>query len=493
MPQSPASLASLRAEVALGAMVTAAAAAAAVATGHWTALLAPAVWAAIVGLADLPLPRRFAALAAATVLLPRYPLGLGMSVDDLIPSAAAIAGVVLLARWGFPPLPRPVAIAFGVWICFGAASAVFNGDGIAGIVRLAGPGVARPLFWLVFAWTAAAVARRAGVATLLIPIAAIGIVQAVFAIAAYTRCGEIHLGAVSQPENEAVWDSRRPLGVEQGAGTNVGEQRIRCRATGTLGQSSNFLAAFLVTTLPVAAGAAIAERRRLRRAVYAAGTLAMAAAVVLTFTRAALLAVAAALAITLLFAAPRRAVPLLIAGAVLLVAATAAVPQLRRRLSDPANDRRALWYSGMLIFADHPVFGVGFGRYLAVQRSNPKYLDTPFGVPTTTAHNGFIAVAAEGGGPQAAAVLTLTGAVLGLGWRAARRARGSPDGPLVAAAFGGACGFLVQNMTNTLLLVPAVATYFWVLGGALVGLGARERASRASPATRATSAPNATA
>lgn len=447
----------------IGAAATVAAAGLAIATRHWTLLLVPFVWAAIAWLSRIALPQRFAALAAATVLLPRYPLGFGLSVDDVIPSAAAITAIVMLARWGLPRLPRWIEAAFGVWIVAAIASSAVNAAGASDFLRIAGPGVGRPVFWLIFATAAAAVTRRLGVRALLIPVAVVAVAQALVAIAAYTGCGEIHLGAVSQPDNEAVWESRRPIGVEQGAGTNVGEQRIRCRATGTLGQSSNFLAAFLVTTLPVAAGAAIAAQSRASRLRWTAGAVAMAAALVMTFTRASLIAVVVALAVTLLLAAPRRAIPIVVIAGLALGVAAMTIPQIQRRLTDSANDRRALWWSGAKIFQDHPVFGVGFGNYRDVQLSDRKYLDTPYGEPTSTAHNGFIAIAAEGGAPQAAAVIVLAGAVLVVGGGAA----------LAAGAFGGAAGFLVQNMTNTLLLVPAVATYFWLFGGALIALSAR--------------------
>ena len=456
----------------VGVAVAIAAAGGALLLNRWTLLLVPLVWLAVALLSRAPLPQRFAWLAAATVLMPRYPLRFGVSVDDLIPSAAAIAGVVLLARWGFPRLPRWMEAAFAVWLVAALASAVVNGDGPADMLRIAAPGVGRPVFWFVFAATSAAIAKRLGVRAILLPIAAVAIAEAVMALGAYSVCGEIHLGEVSRPENESVWEARRAIGVEQGAGTNVGEQRIRCRATGTLGQSSNFLAAFLVTTLPVAAATAIARRQRVQRAWWAAGTVAMAVALVLTFTRASLIAVAVALIVTLVFAAPRRAVPVIVIAAIALGVASMTIPQIKRRLTDSANDRRALWWSGAAIFKDHPLLGVGYGNYREVQLSNRAYLDTPYGEPTSTAHNGFVAIAAEGGVFQVAAVLVLAGGIMVLGWRGARGTRGTQGGALIAGAFGGCAGFLVQNMTNTLLLVPTVATYFWVMGGALAGAAA---------------------
>lgn len=462
----------------VGAAVAIAAIGGAVVLNRWTLLLVPVVWTAIAVLSRASLPQRFAWLAATTVLMPRYPLRFGLSVDDVIPSAAAIAGIVLLARWGFPRLPRWMEATFAVWLAAAAASALVNGNGASEMLRIAGPGVGRPVFWFVFAATAAAVTSRLGVRAILIPIAAVAIAEGVFAIGASTVCGEIHLGDVSRPENESVWEARRAIGVEQGAGTNVGEQRIRCRATGTLGQSSNFLAAFLVTTVPVAAAAALAAKRRAQRAWWAAGAVAMAVALVLTFTRASLIAVAIALVVMLLFAAPKRAVPVILIAGIVLGTASMAIPQIKRRLTDSANDRRALWWSGVEIFKDNALLGVGFGNYREVQQSDRRYLDTPYGEPTSTAHNGFIAIAAEGGAVQAGAVLVLAGGILVLGWRAARGARGTPDGALIAGAFGGCAGFLVQNMTNTLLLVPTVATYFWVMGGTVAGVVASAAARR---------------
>ncbi|GAC1409000.1 MAG: hypothetical protein NVSMB57_01160 [Actinomycetota bacterium] len=458
-------------EMLIGVSILVASVIAAVATAHWTVLIVPIAWAAIAALSTISLPQRFCALAAATVLLPRYPLEVGFSVDDFVPSAAAICGILLLVRWKLPRMPRVIEAAFGVWLVAAAASAMFNGHGLSGFIRLAAPGIGRPLLWLIFVWTAYALAQRGGIRLLLIPVAVVAIIQSVFVIATYSGCTEIHIGAVAEPQNRAVWEARRGLGVEQGAGTNVGEQRIRCRATGTIGQSANFLAAFLVTAVPVIAGAALHAKGRTRW-IYAGGGVLAFAGLLLTFTRAALPAAALALFVMLAFAAPRRVLPTIVIISVLLAILVGAIPQVRKRLTDERADRLALWYSGALIFKDNPVLGVGFGNYRKVQLSNPRYLHTPYGEPTSTAHNGFIGIAAEGGVLQLGAVLVLAIAILIAGARAAARSRGTPNAPLIAAAFGGACGFLAQNMTNTLLLVPAVATYFWLFGGLLLGASA---------------------
>lgn len=455
-------------EIWIGAGVAATSVAASILTHHWTLLLVPFIWAAITLLSGMPLQRRFGILAASTVLLPRYPLAFGLSVDDIVPSAAAIAAILLLVRWKPPRMPRFIEAAFAIWILAAGASALVNGHSVGGMVKLAAPGIGRPVFWFLFTWTSQAIVRRGGIKMLLLPVAAVAIVQSIFVAGTYARCSEIHLGAVSQPENRQVWEERRGLGVEQGAGTNVGEQRIRCRATGTLGQSSNFLAAFLVTAIPATVGAALFARGRVRW-LYSAGAALTIVALFLTFTRAALPAAALAIFLTLLFAAPRRALPAFLIAGVLVVIVAGTIPQVRKRLTDDKADRLALWYSGGLIFADHPFLGVGFGNYRKVQLGNPKYLHTPYGEPTSTAHNGFIGIAAEGGIFQAGAVLTLAVAFVVAGARGAKRARGTPDAGLIAAAFGGLCGFLAQNMTNTLLLVPTVATYYWIFGGVALG------------------------
>ncbi|MHB8510994.1 MAG: O-antigen ligase family protein [Actinomycetota bacterium] len=461
-------------DVFIGAVILVVSVIAAVFTGHWTVLLVPIIWSALAWLSTAPLLNRFAALVAATVLIPRYPLRIGFSLDDIVPAAAALCAIVLLVVWRPPRMPRPVEIAFAVWILAAAGSAIYNGHSTSSVMKLAANGVGRPVLWLLVVWTAYAATRKYGLRVLLIPIAVVAIIESVFVISTYAHCTEIHIGAVSEPTNRAVWESRRGLGVEQGAGTNVGVERIRCRATGTLGQSSNFLAAYFVTTLPVLVGATListkAEGSKINpRWIYLAGTILAVVGLFLTFTRAALPAGAAAVFITLAFAAPRRVLPILLIAAVVVAAFSFAVPQIRRRLTDQKADRLALWYSGLLIFKDHPLFGVGFGNYTTVQRSKPKYLKTPYGTPTSTSHNGFIGIAAEGGAFQAGAVLFLAVFVVVSGARASARARGTPEAALVAAAFGGACGFLAQNMTNTLLLVPAVATYFWLFNGILLG------------------------
>ena len=456
-----------RTEITALVAVALASAAVAAARGRWTVLLVPVAWALVTYLLRLALAARLAALIGAVVLVPRYPLAAGLSADDVLPAAAALVAIVYLVRTR-PSLPRAVLIAFGVWVVAAAASALANASGFSNLVRLALPAVGRPVLWLLFVWAAAGVARG-GMRTIASPVAAVAIVEALIACLAFAASLQINIGTPATPSNREVWESRRPIGVEQTKGTGISEILVRSRATGTLGQSSNFLGAYLATTIPlIAAAAALATGRR--RLLFGAGALAAFTALLLTFTRGALAAGVVGIVIFVVLALPRPALPWAIAGLVVAGAAFLAVPQARSRLSDVSSDRRALWYSGTKIFLDHPVFGVGFGNYRNVQQSDPeRYVVTPHGEAFSTAHNGILAIAAEGGAFQAGAVLFLVLYVLGAGWLAVRGARGSPDAVLTAAAFAGVVAFLVQSLTNTLFLVPSVATYFWVFSGALIG------------------------
>lgn len=472
-----------RAEVASLALVAIVAAGVAIARAHWTVLLVPAAWAVVAILLRLPLAARFAALIGAVVLVPRYPLAAGVSADDLVPAAAALLAVAYLARER-PPLPRPVFVAFGAWIVAAAASAVVNAEGLESLIRLALPAVGRPVLWLVLVWAAAGVART-GMRVLAGPLAGIASAEALFACLAFAASLSINIGTPATPANRDIWESRRPIGVEQTQGTSASRILIRSRATGTIGQSSNFLGAYLVTTIPmIAAMAALTHGRR--RLIYGAGGVAAFTALLLTFTRGALVAGVVGLVLFVVLALPRRALPFAVAGLVLAGAAFLAAPQARARLSDVSSDRRALWYSGMRIFADHPVFGVGFGNYRKVQESNPaEYVSTPYGSAFSTAHNGILAIAAEGGAVQAGAVLFLVLYVVRAGWWSVRSARRTPEVILAAGAFAGVIGFLIQSLTNTLFLVPSVATYFWVFSGALIGrsaLASGTGSARAMPA-----------
>jgi O-antigen ligase len=457
-----------RAEITSLALVTVVALGVAIARGRWTVLLVPVAWALVAILLRLPLAARFAALIGGVVLLPRYPLAAGLSVDDLIPAAAALVAIAYLVRER-PPLPKVVMVAFGIWVVAAAASAAVNANGFSNLVRLALPAVGRPILWLVLVWTAAGVAARSGMRTLASPVAGVAIVEALIACLAFAASLSINIGTPATPANREIWESRRPIGVEQTRGTSASKILIRSRATGTIGQSSNFLGAYIVTTLPmIGAMAALVKGRR--RLWYAAGGVAAFAALLLTFTRGALIAGVLGLVLFVVLALPRRALPWAIAALVVVGGAFLAVPQARARLSDVSSDRRALWYSGTKIFADNPVFGVGFGNYRKVQESNTaRYVNTPYGAAFSTAHNGILAIAAEGGAFQAGAVLFLVLFTLASGWRAVRGARGSPEVVLIAGAFAGVVAFLIQSMTNTLFLVPSVATYFWILSGALIG------------------------
>jgi hypothetical protein len=192
-----------------------------------------------------------------------------------------------------------------VWAVAAAASALVNADGLSNLVRLSLPAVGRPLLWLVLVWAAAGVARK-GLRTLASPIAGVAVVEALIACVAFAASLSIHIGTPATPANREIWESRRPIGVEQTQGTSASKILIRSRATGTIGQSSNFLGAYLATAIPVIAGMAALSHGR-RRAIYGLGGVAAFVALLLTVTRGALIAGVVGVVLFVVLALPRRA------------------------------------------------------------------------------------------------------------------------------------------------------------------------------------------
>jgi O-antigen ligase len=126
--------------------------------------------------------------------------------------------------------------------------------------------------------------------------------------------------------------------------------------------------------------------------------------------------------------------------------------------------REAIWRVTGQLISDFPLTGTGAGTYpraiLWYEPPNPGY-------STTSAHNQYLHIAAEGGAMFAFPVLAIMTLFL---LRASRNLRdvGSPNTLVRAGALGGLVGVCVQSVWETGLIMPANAMTFAALAALAV-------------------------
>jgi O-antigen ligase len=137
--------------------------------------------------------------------------------------------------------------------------------------------------------------------------------------------------------------------------------------------------------------------------------------------------------------------------------------------------RLVIWRGALRMIADHPLQGVGVGRFTS---EIPEYADYRFGPEDPRdAHNAYLLVAAEMGLPSAALLLLLF-AAWGVGaLRIYFRGRHPVDRRLSLVFLGTLAGVLVSCSLGSRFSDEALIGGFWILA-ALVGVVARLRPPR---------------
>jgi O-antigen ligase len=105
---------------------------------------------------------------------------------------------------------------------------------------------------------------------------------------------------------------------------------------------------------------------------------------------------------------------------------------------------------------DYPILGVGFGRFLDVVALHPDKYPTRF-----NPHNAYIMLGAEGGVGLLLIGIALAFFILIGIYRAFKSTQSTQGRIILAGILAGSTGFLLQNLTNDLLYLPHLTTYFW--------------------------------
>ena len=137
-------------------------------------------------------------------------------------------------------------------------------------------------------------------------------------------------------------------------------------------------------------------------------------------------------------------------------------------LGDP--NRVHLWRVALAMFSDHPLLGVGTGRFAFFFPEYSSLTPREFGPFWGTAHSLYLQVLAEQGIVGLLALLLWIGTLLRDGLRGLR-AEPSPASPLLAAGVISLGGWLAYSVFQHTLYIWGLLFYFWLLAAFIASLG----------------------
>jgi putative inorganic carbon (hco3(-)) transporter len=272
------------------------------------------------------------------------------------------------------------------------------------------------------------------------------------------------------------------------------------RVFSTMGQASN-LAAVLGMSTMVALTVAAGRRRGAVAAVLLAALL-NASALVLTLTRGAYVGLVAGGIVAGLVLGARRTrktapirlprAAIAVVGGIALIVAVVIVWQPASALADDVAERALsipavtessnrskldMWEVGLRIAAENPLIGIGPDSYVLLFGAYRDRVLTPDRAAVMarfrpeSPHNVYIANAANTGVPALVAYVALVVLTLAVGLRAARQ-----DIPRAARlALAGLIGAIAVHLVTDAFMTaePAGSAIFWILLGAVAGVGGR--------------------
>lgn len=405
-------------------------------------------------------------MITASIAVPFIPLVGPLSIDDLLPLVGVVFAILAMSFMRLRIDFDATLAGFLMLALLGVLSSAANAETMRDFVRLAGRSSGRFLFFLSLLISVRALFRsekwpRRALAMLII----MATLESAFGLWAYATKfgGPYGLGVVPFPDWSVLKGGVRIQGTFSGAISEFEVDAV----------SANFLAAYLVMTIPVSFAYALASEK-MRTQLLALGAASMQLAVLyLTYTRAALVALAAPILLMgWLYGRRKLAIGALVLGMVL----TLAIPSVRMKFLSEDHNRYALWFASLEMTRDHPVFGVGDGNYERVLHEDQRYHLNKFGVAQTASHNSILLSAAHLGFLGGIAHVILYAGLALFTLRALRGIRGRERIYAVGVA-GAIAGYLVQDQFNNLAYVPKVATQMWFLYALLAAMYDREMRS----------------
>jgi len=262
-------------------------------------------------------------------------------------------------------------------------------------------------------------------------------------------------------------------GIERGDRGSIEASRVP-----GLMRQANQMGAFLVYYGILLVTIGLRERRLPSRLLYFGGFLVAARAILFTFSRSAYLALASGSVLVVLLTSPLLLVAGAGAGAVAVTVKPSLIPEsIRARMGQTTEGvglegenrtldkssayRLILWRAAFRMIREHPLTGVGIGRFSYVVGSYTEV--TLSKEDPNDAHNAFILIAAENGVPALVLVVVLLVTLVVVAARVYLRSRYRVDRTLALAFMGTWVGLVISCMLGSRFGDESLIAYFWIL------------------------------
>ena len=274
--------------------------------------------------------------------------------------------------------------------------------------------------------------------------ALIGILAFVFNIEIVA--GDLHLGVINLPYQMAA------------------EVSISRRLHGTF-CTGNLTGAYFVAILPLTLSLIINSKKLLEKIFWVASFFLQTSALILTFTRASLVAAGFALILFILLLTKSGQLKISLFILFLLFSAFTVLQTIlpegiiiakSRFLTARPEVRLAPAWAGLMMLAEHPIWGVGVDNAVPLMESDPRYSRTPFGETYVRPHNSFIFIGAELGLPASLILLWAFISISKFILKAWRSSINTSQKLLSGAVLSGWFGQFIHSFTNNLYHHPSL-------------------------------------
>lgn len=259
------------------------------------------------------------------------------------------------------------------------------------------------------------------------------------------------------------------IGVEMPAGwVDQNEAGVRTRVY-SIFTSPNVFGSLLTLAAPMAISLAVINKDKRGKAIFAFIALCMMISLVFTSSRGAWIGFALAIGIYVLIKDKRLIIPCIVCALIVIVA----VPSVGNRISymlspeyiesSLRGGRLVRWITGLKIFANQPIFGVGLGHFggaVAINHNMQTIVDTEV-VKTYYMDNYMLKTAVESGIVGFGAFFVLMYSVIVNGFRTIKMADTKLSKELTTGIMAGLCGVIAHNFVENVFEVPMMTSLFW--------------------------------
>lgn len=238
----------------------------------------------------------------------------------------------------------------------------------------------------------------------------------------------------------------------------------------TLTNPNNFAAYLILCVFPVFM-LIIYEKSKKKKFVYSILFMLILANVTLTFSRNAFLAIVLGCIILAIVYSKK-----LIIIFVPLAGIAAVIPQIRTRFLEVGNaamnaSRIKLWETALMMFKEHPIFGVGNGNYVSLYDSYvKKYRWLSYGYTHFPAHDSYLKVLAELGIIGIVVFLIFLFILAKNLYKYIKNKQYSYFSYYYIGFFTSFLVFLFMNISDNLFFVPKTTSYFWIMTAIFYGI-----------------------